>query len=55
MLKKEKKQRSTTVDIVTVTKDGKEYVGFHLSKEVTRKSTLNRVMKALTAYIKGLK
>ena len=43
------------MDIVTVTKDGKEYVGYHLDKEVTRKSTLNRAMKAITAYLKGKK
>ncbi len=42
------------MQIVNVTKDGKEYVGYHLDKEITRKSTLNRVMKALTAYLKGL-
>ena len=51
----EHKQKEQTMDIARIgkTADGKHYVAYHLGKEVSRKSTLARVAKALAAYIKG--
>jgi len=44
------------MDIISVFKDetGKFYIGTHLGKEVTRKSTLAKAVKAVAAYIKGM-
>ncbi len=44
------------MDILHVkkTEDGKAYIGYYLGKEISKKSTLSRVMKALASYVKGL-
>ena len=41
------------MSIVSVELEDGEYVGYYLGKEVTRKSTLNRAMKALVGFVKG--
>ena len=44
------------MDIVRIEKqeDGKFYIAYHLDKEVSKKTTLAKVTKALAQYIKGL-
>ena len=44
------------MDIINIYKDeaGKVYIGTYLGKEVTRKSTLAKAVKAVAAYIKGM-